>query len=162
MKERVTACLLLLDPRDRILLMQVDGGEVSGPGAYRSAKWITLRGRVEAGETVYEAAAREAREETGQSDIEIGPIVWYGEHVLTIRGIPHLLKESFFAARAERPELSDAFWTDEERRVVKAIRWWSLADLRETAEIILPRVLPALLPDVLDSRYGDAPLRIEL
>jgi 8-oxo-dGTP pyrophosphatase MutT (NUDIX family) len=107
MEERVTARLLLLDPHDRILLMQVESDGVSGPGAYRPAKWITPGGRIEDDETIYEAASREAKEETGQTDIELGPIVWYGEHTLIIRGVPHLLTESFLVARTGRPDLSD-------------------------------------------------------
>src|SRR5258707_3533090 len=64
--------VLLLDPRDRILLLQsFDPGNPA-----RGRFWYTLGGGAEDGEPPETTARREVGEEVGIRQFELGPLVW--------------------------------------------------------------------------------------
>ncbi|HZS24848.1 MAG TPA: NUDIX domain-containing protein [Gaiellaceae bacterium] len=65
---------LVLDPADRVLLVQAD----DALGSW----WTTPGGGVEEGESDAAALARELREEVGLRDAELGPMIWTREHRL--------------------------------------------------------------------------------
>ena len=152
--DRLTVRLLLFDPSKSLLLMAFDDSSIrGGQSADITRKWATLGGRMEEGETVLDTAAREAREETGQDDITIGPAVWYGEQVLKVNSVPNLFKETFIVGHMKDERLSSEHWTEEERGIIQDMKWWTLSELETTNEIILPRALPHLLPPILNGEY---------
>jgi len=137
---RPTARVLLLDPHDRILLMK--GHLPSNPGA--QGFWFTIGGGIEAGESVYEAAAREVLEETGLTDVTLGEIAWCGEVTLPDRKQrPVLHENTFILARCGGGDVSRGGWQTLEREFVDDIRWWALDDLAESTEPVWP---PDLVP----------------
>jgi 8-oxo-dGTP pyrophosphatase MutT (NUDIX family) len=153
--ERLTARVLLLDENDRLLLMKGRfPGDRTGPGA-----WFTVGGGVNPGETVAEAAAREAFEETGIAGVTLGPVVWYREGV----GRNHLgerlvFKESYFVARCVGAALRRDGWEDYEHELIDELRWWTVAEIAASRERIFPERLAELLPDILAGRFPSEPL----
>ena len=139
---RPTARLLLLDPDNRILLMKGRlPGRPDSPGA-----WFTIGGGIEPGESLYEAAAREAREETSFTDVVLGEVAWRGEVTLHDRKQrPVLFKDTFILARCGGGEVSRAGWQALEREFVDDIRWWTLEALAATDEPVWPADLAARL-----------------
>jgi 8-oxo-dGTP pyrophosphatase MutT (NUDIX family) len=157
MRERPTARVLLLDPQDRILLMQ--GRLPHDPAA--PPVWFTVGGGCEPGETVLETAAREIVEETGFTDAQLGPVVWYSEAELFDRKRrPVHFKEHFVVARTAGGDLSRQGWQPMEHEFIDDLRWWTLAELRATEDAVYPEGLADLLPDVLAGRFAAAPLVI--
>jgi ADP-ribose pyrophosphatase YjhB (NUDIX family) len=149
LRERLTARVLLLDPAGRILLMK---GRLPGDPDARGG-WFTVGGGVEPGESLRQAAAREVVEETGFAGVEIGQVLWRGDQVLHDReGRPVLFKETYFAARCAGGEPSRAGWRAVEHQFIDDMRWWKLAELAATAELVFPPCLARRLADLLGER----------
>ncbi len=160
MRTRHTARAVMLDPEHRVLLFEFELPEgMVAEGARRF--WATPGGAIEGEETPRVAVEREVREETGLERFEVGAELWFGEHTLTLDGVPTFCREYFFLVRAPVFALSDARHTELERRVMRAHRWWRLADLLTTSETIYPPNFGRLVEQFLrDGTQGV--VRIEL
>lgn len=163
MQTRRTARVLLFDKAGRLALMHMHDPDVADADGRVLARsyWVTIGGEMEPGEDPAAAARREIAEETGHTQVRLGPAVWYGEHVLTIRGEPRLMCETYFVASTGEPDFSDARWTEAERAVVKELKWWTPEKLFRSDELFFPTSLKENLPPLLEGRYPDGILRIE-
>jgi 8-oxo-dGTP pyrophosphatase MutT (NUDIX family) len=145
-RRRPTARVLLLDPLDRILLMQAR--DIHNPS--RPPFWFTIGGGVDDGESVLEAARREIGEETGLTPIQVGPVLWRAEATIAgFDGQPMLMEEHYVLARCESAALSRDGWTEVERSFVLDLRWWTSAELETSAETIYPVDLCRRLDELL-------------
>ncbi|MDB5431983.1 MAG: hydrolase [Caulobacter sp.] len=159
MRIRKTARLLLFSPAGRLLLVKFEDDAI----AEATGWWATVGGQMEPGETFVAAAKREAFEETGLSDLDLGPVVWTGEQALTLRGEPTRFIETFVVGRAASEVLSDAGWTEDERRTIREMRWWTPAEIAASEEIIFPAILRGpLLADIAEGRYPSSTLTVDL
>ena len=157
MRVRHTARVVLLDPEGRILLMK--GRLPDSPDG--PAFWYTVGGGLDEGESLMEAAAREVIEETGFTDVALGPAVWRDETVLRdIEGEERLFRQVYVVGRTAGGAPSRAGWLDHEHRLTDDVRWWTLQELQLTDEMVYPEGLAELLPDVLAGRYAPEPLVI--
>ena len=157
MNERINVRLLLLDASNRILLMKIDDAWLFEPNSLLQAspRWITIGGGMDPGETIEQTAVREGWEETGITNIAIGPAVYYHEEIGMLRGEQGIYKETFVVAHAPSCETDFANWTEQEKAVVKELRWWTLEELQATAEVIWPKWLASRLPDIVAGRYPE-------
>ena len=154
MRERLTARVLLFDPRGRILLMK--GRLASDPD--RPGEWFTIGGGVKGGETLEEAAAREIREESGVRDFVLGPVVARRDIVFVgAGGAPVLSREHYLVARCQGGDPSREGWNAAERALVDEIRWWSLESLAAMSEPVHPAGLAGRLADLVAGRYPAVP-----
>ena len=161
MKTRETVRLLILNPANEILMMKVDDPKlVNADGVRQAPFWVTFGGGIDGDEDIFAAAAREAREETGRTDVRIGKPVWSREIILTTDGERVLFKETYIVAYLDGGELSSDKWTVQEHALVKEVRWWSVDDLGSTSEIVFPDRLADLLHPIVRGNYPDTILRL--
>ncbi len=141
---RRAARVILLDEHERILLFR--GCDPDRP---ERTFWFTPGGGLDPGETPAECAAREVREETGLSDVRIGPRVWTRRAVFRILGTVYDQREDFFLASCASFAVDTAGFTDIERRSVSAHRWWTVEEIAGSDEHFAPADLAARLRELL-------------
>jgi ADP-ribose pyrophosphatase YjhB (NUDIX family) len=143
---RHAARVLLLDPLDRVLLMRYDDPP---PG---NRHWSTPGGGLNPGEDYPQAALRELAEETGWTDITLDGEVLRQTRLLTHGGTPTRQFERLYLARTSTPgreirgveamHVSDG---------IAAWRWWTLAELDATTELIFPAGIAAVIRKALSN-----------
>jgi ADP-ribose pyrophosphatase YjhB (NUDIX family) len=145
--------VIVLDPEDRVLLFRYDDGPPNG------RHWCTPGGGLNDGEDYAAGARRELAEETGWADAPVGPEVH--ERTLTMEYADKIVRqhERFFLARVGVSrrglgEVSDMHVSDG----IAAWRWWTLAELDATGEVIWP----ARLADLIRTLMGDGAQRPKL
>jgi ADP-ribose pyrophosphatase YjhB (NUDIX family) len=142
--QRSSARLLIIDPDGRLLLFRYEDGR-------QQPFWATPGGQLLPGETFERAAARELAEETGFA-APIGPLVRTREAVFDAGDAgPARWTEHYFVVRTGTGAPKRGGWTDEERRTIRATRWWSLAELRAAGDPVLPAWLPDALAELPDT-----------
>ena len=163
MQTRKTARALLFDKQGRLLLVRMHDPNVAAANGevVRDAYWVTIGGEIDPGEDISAAVLREIAEETGHKTVRLGPPVWYAEHVLNVKGTPRLFQETFVLAFTEDETLSDAAWTEDERLVIKSLKWWEADELYASRDIFFPSSLKENLLPIFDGIYPAAVLRIE-
>ncbi|MDX2528725.1 NUDIX hydrolase [Streptomyces europaeiscabiei] len=145
---RRVARVILLDPRERILLLH--GHEPDDPA---DDWWFTPGGGVEGAETREEAALRELAEETGITDVELGPVLWRRVCSFPFAGRRWDQDEWYYLARTtdtRRVVSVGAGFTELERRSVAGARWWTCGELARAHETVYPTRLAELLRTLLD------------
>jgi len=150
MRERITVRVLLFDPDGRILLMKGRlPNRPQGPSA-----WFTVGGGADPGETLEACAFREIAEETGFTDVTLGPAIWRRSGVGDLAsGERVLFVETYMVAWVPGGEPVRDNWEAHEHDLVDDLRWWALHDLSACEDRIYPERLLELLPDVAAGRY---------
>jgi 8-oxo-dGTP pyrophosphatase MutT (NUDIX family) len=159
------AVRVLLLNEDKLLLMCVEDFDISTIEGVRNKRfWCTIGGKIEEGESIERAAIREIFEETGipKEAVELGPIVWFGEVDLMLKGTLTCMKETFIVAKTKQSDVFLHMPTSDEQEVVKKLVWFSLADIKNSNEIIFPILLPHYLPAIIEGKYPRQPIAIDL
>ncbi|QES52301.1 DNA mismatch repair protein MutT [Streptomyces venezuelae] len=150
---RKVSRVILLDPADRILLLH--GFE---PGDPADDWWFTPGGGVEGTETREQAALRELAEETGITQVDLGPVLWHRYCSFPFDGRRWEQDEWYFLARTDRTEITPAGLTELERRSVAGARWWTSEELLSARETVYPTRLAELFRTLLDDGPPVAPV----
>lgn len=151
---RPTVRVLLVDPGERVLLARFVSPDTG------VAFWVPVGGGLEPGETHEQAAVREVWEETGLTGLVLGPRVWDRRVEFTWRGRRIAAAERWYLARVAAFTPSDVGWTDEERLDIRAMRWWTTAELARADEALVPRDLAPRMDALLRTGPPAVPLPI--
>lgn len=153
---RKVARVVLLDPEDRILLLH--GHEPDDPA---DDWWFTPGGGLEGDETREEAALRELVEETGITEVELGPVLWRRTCSFPFAGRRWDQDEWYFLARTSQTAVRMAGLTGLERRSVAGARWWTCQELTRAHETVYPTRLAELLRRLLDEGPPAGPVTLD-
>lgn len=148
---RPAARVLLIDSRDRILMFRV-----TLPHQKDIRLWITPGGGLDPNETYEQAALRELWEETGLTNVELGPLIWTRRHTWKWDQTWIDTFEKFYLLRTSEFPVVPAAYDPIEKEYMHEHRWWSLSELADAmhTETFVPTRLHELLPPIL---AGDIP-----
>lgn len=153
---RRVARVVLLDEQDRILLLH--GHE---PDDTANGWWFTPGGGLEGEESHQQAALRELAEETGITEVELGPVLWRRVCSFPFAGRRWDQDEWFILARTSQTGTVATGLTELERRTVDGSRWWSCEELTEAHETVYPTKLAGLLRTLLDEGPPSRPMTLD-
>ena len=146
MKQRLAARVFLVNDAGCILLVRFVFPQSAGALHF----WATPGAGVEAGEITLQAAQRELREELGIAPALTGPVhdasgtFEYEDEWVDNRDV-------FYLARWSGPTPRLVGVTDLERDAMREVRWWTLDELRGTAETVYPTGLADVLARLLQT-----------
>ena len=160
---RETVRVLLLNPSNELLLMCVENFDIGALDGKRNNRfWFTVGGGVEEGESITQAAIREIYEETGitKDKIDLGHIVWHGYVDLVLKGKQTRLHESYIVAQTKESNVFLCQPTDDEKKTVKKLKWFSFDAIKQCPDVIFPVILSEYLPEILSGNYPDEPIEL--
>ncbi len=139
----------MIDPSDRVLMVRLEFGDWTG--------WVLPGGGIEPGEDHHRALVRELTEETLAPEVFIGPPLWVRQMIGAFGTTYDGQSETVYLVPCHGFDVAPSMTPDELRAEgLVEHRWWTLAELSTTNEVLRPSQLPELVNAILE--YG-APAR---
>jgi 8-oxo-dGTP pyrophosphatase MutT (NUDIX family) len=138
---RTAGRIALLDPQDRVLLSHDSWNGRSW--------WCTPGGGIESGETVEQAALREVYEETGFTDIELGPLIIRHHWRSVFLDVLIDQEEWIFVGRTAGGVPDPKLLEPMELEFMQGFTWWSIPDLVALEDTVYPEGFGRMLESVL-------------
>ena len=130
---RHVARAVVVDRNQSVLLVRYDHWD-SAANSY----WVPPGGALEPDENHRQAASRELTEETGLSNLAVGPFLWERSFRYQPFGRATHQVEQYFLFKLD---LVAPAVRNNSTEQIEEHRWWTLAELRETKDTIFPEGL---------------------
>ena len=144
--------VVVIDDAERVLLFASMGDD-------GRRFWHPPGGGSEPGESAEETARRELREETEPTDVVLDRELWRRRAVVSW-GVAYDCRERWFLARVAAFAVDTSGFSIEERAMIVGHRWWTLEDLEESMDRLVPDHLAALIRGLLDEGPPEQPIDI--
>ncbi len=156
--------LLFNHNKELLMISSEDPNLTNKDNVYHGKFWTPLGGKIEEDETLHEAALREVYEESmiEPENIKLGPIVWYGEFDLNYRDKPVHIVQKFIVAHTNKEEVGLQYLTEEEKKVIDNIGWFSLNKIKSFNGIIYPVLLRDNIENIINKEYPSNPIKLDL
>jgi 8-oxo-dGTP pyrophosphatase MutT (NUDIX family) len=153
---RRAARVVVFDREDRVLLLHaIDPADPAKP-----AWWEIPGGGINPGEESAETARRELYEETGITDVEIGPCVWLRDTEFDFGGFHFIQNERIHVAWCDGGEIHPQALELLEMEAFQGSRWWTMQDLALSDAQTWPSQLRVLLPPLMAGEIPTSPIEI--
>jgi len=122
--------------------------------------WEIPGGGIDPHESSADAARRELHEETGITEVDVGPCVWVQHSVFSFGGFNFDQHERIHVAWCDHVDTTTIQPAGLEALEVLAFggpRWWQLDELLASDERVLPHRLREFLPALVDGVVPDEP-----
>ncbi len=153
---RPAARCVLLDGAGRIFLIRSED-----PIDPHKPEWLEIPGGgVDFGEDSAAACKRELHEETGITDVQMGPCVWTQYVEYTFCGMRFESSERIHVAWCDGGEFRPCGLEALEAAAFIDARWWTLDELLANREPTVPARLREFLPALVAGDLADPPVDI--
>ncbi|GAA2767135.1 hypothetical protein GCM10010103_61760 [Streptomyces paradoxus] len=114
------------------------------------------------GESHEQAALRELREETGQTNVSLGPEIWQDVRGRRSgKGVACEVRQRYYVARVPAFDVDTSAFEDSERAAISGHRWWTAAGLAATSDVLRPAELPELPASLLMDGPPAQPITVD-
>ena len=156
---RDTARALVLDPEDRLLLIAYEAVRDVDPARPGGRKfWFLPGGGIETGETPEQALRRELEEEIGVTDVMLGPWIGRCEGPFRLFRQPRFARERYATVRLPDERIDTARLAETEDNPILDVRWWPVAELKATSDVVEPQGLAELAHRIVNGDNPEEPV----
>ena len=153
---RAAARVVLLDREGRIFLVNSED-----PADPRKRPWWEIPGGgMDPGESSEDACRRELLEETGIDSVDMGPCIWTQHVEFDFGGLHFDSNERIHVAWCDGGDYAPRHLEYLEAAAFRGARWWSLDNLLESDEPVLPERLREFLPPIVRGHVPAEPIDI--
>jgi 8-oxo-dGTP pyrophosphatase MutT (NUDIX family) len=154
--KRPAARVVLLDRAGRIFLVNAED-----PADHRKPAWWEIPGGgMDAGESSEDACRRELLEETGITEVDMGPCIWTQHVEFDFGGLHFDSRERIHVAWCDGGEYAPRHLEYLEAAAFLGARWWTLDELMASEEPVLPQRLREFLPPIISGNLPHEPIDI--